>query len=107
MDQRTKLVRLLISSPYLYVLDKENWRLAADHLLSNGVIVPTVDTIEWFSVFDQLPGEKGTYLTVTEKGAVRTNHYYGNHEWGYGNDCLYWAYMPDPPPMITKNEEGT
>lgn len=44
MDQRTKLVRLLISSPYLDVLDKENWWLAADHLLSNGVIVPTVET---------------------------------------------------------------
>lgn len=64
----------------------------ATWLKNRGVV-----TIEWFSVIDNHPGEKGTYLTVTKKGAVRTNHYYGNHEWGYGNDCLYWAYMPDPP----------
>lgn len=51
----------------------------------------------WVSVHDRLPGEKGTYLTVTIGGCVRVNHYYGDGKWGYGNNCSYWAQLPLPP----------
>lgn len=37
---RNRLTKLLMDSPYLDVLNEEHWLSAADHLLSNGIIVP-------------------------------------------------------------------
>ena len=53
---------------------------------------------KWIPCSERLPDKEGSYLTTTEYGAVRVNHYYHKtKEWGYHcNKTVAWQPLPEP-----------
>lgn len=62
---------------------------------------------DWIPCSERLPDEDGSYLTTTEYGAVRVNHFYWRSKtWGYhSNKTIAWMPMPVPYDMQKKVKE--
>ena len=68
---------------------------------------PTIDQYgTWIPVTERLPEEDGSYMTTTEYGAVRVNHFYPrNKTWGYkSNRTIAWMPLPLPYREEKKDE---
>lgn len=55
----------------------------------------------WVPCEYKQPPRCGTYLTTTKRGAVRTNHWYGE-SWGH-KDAVAWRPLPEPWEGVTTN----
>ena len=68
---------------------------------------PTIEQYgTWIPVTERLPEEDGSYMTTTEYGAVRVNHFYPrNKTWGYkSNRTIAWMPLPLPYREEKKDE---
>ena len=79
--------------------DERAWDEFLDRMVAirSGQAPPfDADGDKWIPCDKHLPPKEGTYLTTTEKGAVRVNHFYEIHGvWGYDNNAIAWRPMPE------------
>lgn len=71
---------------------------------------PTIEQYgTWIPCSERLPEEDGSYMTTTEYGAVRVNHFYPrNKTWGHkSNRTIAWMPLPEPYREEKKDEQTT
>ena len=69
--------------------------------------MPTIEPYgTWIPCSERLPKVEGSYMTTTEYGAVRVNHFYTrNNTWGYkSNRTIAWMPLPEPYREEKKDE---
>ena len=81
------------------VCNIDNYSVPISVVRQNIIDAPTIKPYgTWIPCSERLPKVEGSYITTTEYGAVRVNHFYTrNNTWGYkSNRTIAWMPLPEP-----------
>lgn len=79
--------------------DEVEWDAFLDRMVAvrTGMAPALEARDEWILCAVHQPPQPGTYLTTTDRGKVRTDHWYGEpHEhWGHKGRTVAWRPLPE------------